>query len=117
MARCTRLIRRVSPFVIGYSFRMLMDQDITNIVRQVATAQLPSTSFEDVITEPMVDSQGHDALRITIVLRPDVVSHLSGDDVLDTLVQIQRRLSQEGEERFSLIEYATREELDEVGDS
>jgi hypothetical protein len=70
-----------------------------------------------VIAEPFVDSQGDAALRITIVLRPNVAMRLTGDAVLDTLVQIQRRLSQEGEERFPLIEYATREELEEVGDS
>jgi hypothetical protein len=41
----------------------------------------------------------------------------AGRPILDTLVQIQDRLREAGEERFPIVEYATEEELAESGDS
>jgi hypothetical protein len=65
----------------------------------------------------MTDSQGHDALRVTIVIRPGAADKLKGDSVLDTLVEIQDRLREAGEERFAIVEYATQDELETGGDS
>jgi hypothetical protein len=66
-----------------------------------------------------VDSEGRDALKITIVLMPGSTASIESkaEAVLDTLVQIKNRLQEEGEERFPIVEYATQEELDESGDS
>ena len=96
---------------------MLTVEHVANIVREAAAANLERTSFEDVMAEPSVDSEGHDGLHITVVLKPNVAAHLSGDAVLDTLLEILKRLNEEGDERFPIIEYATREELEAVGDS
>ena len=56
-------------------------------------------------------------MRITIVIRPGAAAKIKGDAALDTLVQIQDRLRAAGEERFPIVEYATKEELEEGGDS
>jgi len=65
----------------------------------------------------LLDSEGHEALRITIVIKPGSESRIKGDATLDTLVGIQDRLRSEGEERFAIVEYATKRELSAGGDS
>jgi len=69
------------------------------------------------MSQPTVDSEGRDALRITIVIESGAAARIKGDAALDTLVQIQDRLREAGEERFPIVEYATKEELEESGDS
>lgn len=95
---------------------MLQDFRIKEIAGEVARAHLKSTSVADVLSEPVTDSEGHEALRITIVIGQDAAKRLPGDAVLDTLVQIQDRLREAGEERLPIVEYATEEELENGGD-
>jgi hypothetical protein len=96
---------------------MLDSKKIRQIVSEVASANLAPQSIDSVVSESATDSEGREALRITIVVAPDSVSRMKGDAVLDTLVQIQNRLREEGEERFPIVEYATKEELESSGDS
>lgn len=95
---------------------MLKRDEIIRIVREVATANLPSRTVQDVLVEPTIDSVGQDAVRITIVIPPDTAARLGGHAVLDTLVQIRRRLRESGEDRSPIVGYATQEELEDVGD-
>ncbi|MGC2778811.1 MAG: hypothetical protein WA418_24595 [Bradyrhizobium sp.] len=95
---------------------MIDRNKINQIAKEVAAAHLSSENIVDAISEPTTDSEGRDALRITIVIKPGVVQRFAGDAVLDTLVQIQDRLREAGEERFPIIEYATEDELQESGD-
>ena len=96
---------------------MLQHNQIVKIVDKVAKANLESQIVQSVTTEPATDSEGRDALRITIVIAPGSASTLSGDAVLNTLYQIQDLLRQQGEERFPIIEYATKDELEKGGDT
>ena len=96
---------------------MLAKNQILTIARDVATANLTRSRVSDVVMEPTIDSEGREALRITIVIKPGAADKINGDDALDTLVQIQDRLREAGEERFPIVEYATEEELAESGDS
>ena len=96
---------------------MLANNQILTIAREVATANLTRSRVSDVVTEPTIDSEGREALRITIVIKPGAAAKIKGDAALDTLVQIQDRLREAGEERFPIVEYATEEELEESGDS
>ena len=95
---------------------MLDKNKIIEIARDIATANL-TAAVTNVLVEPATDSVGSDALRITIVIQPGSAARLSGDAVLDTLVQIQENLRANHEERFPIIEYATEEELQSSGDS
>ena len=96
----------------------MLDQDrVDQIARDVATANLPRHAVTSVSSAPRTDSQGRDALQITIVLEPDAVPKITGDAVLDTLVQIHDNLRKAGDERFPIIEYATEAELQDSGDS
>jgi hypothetical protein len=96
---------------------MLDEKRIREIAQEVATANLASSNVSSVSSSTAIDSEGHDALRITIVINPGSESRIKGDAALDTLVGIQSRLRSEGEERFAIVEYATNEELSASGDS
>jgi hypothetical protein len=90
---------------------MLKPEKISEIAGEVARAKLSSHVVGEVLAEPTTDSEGDEALRVTIVLEPGAASKLKGDSVLDTLVQIQDRLREAGEDRFAIVEYATQDEL------
>jgi hypothetical protein len=95
---------------------MLTADQIDRIVGEVATSTLPRKAVDRVFSEPAIDSAGRDALRITIVIDEDAVSRISGDAAADTLVAVQRRLAEAGEDRFPIVGYATLEDLSERGD-
>jgi hypothetical protein len=90
---------------------MLEIDKIDAIARSVATATLGSQRFSSIISAPTVDSLGRDALQITIVLMPGSEDNISGAAVLRTLVEINQKLQEAGEERFPIIRYRTDESL------
>jgi hypothetical protein len=96
---------------------MLDDKRIREIAHAVATAKLTSANVTSVSSSATIDSEGHDALRITIVIKSGSASKIDGDAALDTLVGIQERLRAAGEERFPMVEYATKKELSASGGS
>jgi hypothetical protein len=85
--------------------------DTVKVAELAAQAARKWIELERVIVEPMVDSQGDEALRVTLVLDPKVVDGVSGDDVLDVLVDINEALQSAGDERLPIIYYATEEDL------
>jgi hypothetical protein len=95
---------------------MLDLEKVTQISREVARANLPPQGVVRVESEPTFDSEGHDALRVTIVVSPEAAEKITGDAAVDTLVQIHGRLRDAGDERFPIIEYTTEAELEEIGD-
>ena len=95
---------------------MLDEKRIQKIAQEVASAKLNSANISSVLSSTAIDSEGHESLRITIVIKPGSESRIKGDATLDTLVGIQDRLRNEGEERFAIIEYATKKELSAGGD-
>jgi hypothetical protein len=96
---------------------MLDREKIEEIAKKVAIANLTSASVSTVQSEPFIDSKGHEAVRITIVLTPESVASIDGKMTLNTLVQINNELQRAGEERFPLVEYATAAELEEGASS
>jgi hypothetical protein len=92
---------------------MLDSAKIDEIAREVATANLSGQAVTSVSSRPFIDSEGASALRITIIVTPESVNRITGDETLRTLVDIQTKLFNAGEERFPLVEYATEEELRE----
>jgi hypothetical protein len=96
---------------------MLDEKKIQQIAQEVATANLASVNITSVSSSAAIDSEGHDALRIMIVIKPGAETKIKGDAALDTLVGIKERLRLEGEDRLPIVEYATKEELDAGGDS
>lgn len=93
----------------------MLDSDIIKqFSAEIARTNLGADNVVRIESEPTVDSQGKEALSILVVIAPDVVDTFTGDEVLDTLVQICDRLLEAGDERFPIIEYATEEELADV---
>jgi hypothetical protein len=95
---------------------MLDLEKVTQISSEVAKANLPPRGVVRVESEPTFDSEGQDALRVTIVVAPEAADKITGDAVVDTLVQIHDRLRDAGDARFPIIEYTTEAELEEIGD-
>jgi hypothetical protein len=91
---------------------------VNDVVNKAASATLKrQAGVQRVFSEPASDSEGHEALRITIVLKRGSADKISGDKALDTLVGIERALREAGENRFPIIEYVTEEELESSGDT
>ena len=87
---------------------MLKTADIVTLTEQAARKWI---AVERVLVEPMVDSQGDEALRVTLVLDPEAVDRITGDQALDVLVDIKRAVRAAGDERLPIIYYATEEDL------
>jgi hypothetical protein len=93
---------------------MLDMETIKQFSAEIAKANFGPENVVRVETEPTVDSYGKEALDLLIVIAPGVADAFTGDDVLDTLVQISERLQRAGDERFPIISYATEEELADI---
>ena len=91
---------------------MLDNTKIAQIAQHIATANFTAGSVKTVSSSPTVDSEGKEALLITIVLTPGSSSTIQGGAALNTLTEIQKKLQSQGEERFPIIEY---DELGEGG--
>ncbi|MEO7739715.1 MAG: hypothetical protein ABIS10_10550 [Novosphingobium sp.] len=72
---------------------------------------MPSVELESVQTEGFTSSEGEDALRITLVLTPETVEAITGDDALKLLLEINDSLRREGDERFAIVEYTTADDV------
>jgi hypothetical protein len=95
---------------------MLDDLSIVRIATQVATANLSSQNVTSVTSSTATDSEGREALRITIIIPPSAELRIEGSTALKTLIEMQAYLQKAGEERFPIIEYATKGELAESDD-
>ena len=59
----------------------------------------------------MFDAEGNDALRVNIVIQPDMLDHVDGKALIQTLMKLNKNLREAGEDRQSVVFYATEEEL------
>jgi hypothetical protein len=85
-----------------------LDQNqIVNIATGVATTHLGRSNFTSVSSASTIDSTGRDALQITIVLAPGFASSVSGVVAANTVFDMNKRLRDAGEERFSIVRYST----------
>jgi hypothetical protein len=90
---------------------MLDMVEIDEIATKAALAVLQKERVARVFTTPTVDSGGNDALRVTIVLPDETADSMNGDLVLDTIVKIGDDLRLAGEDRLSLVKFATEDEV------
>ena len=92
---------------------------VNEVVNKAAAATIKSgAGIQRVDSEPTLDSEGREALDITIVLTRGSAGNISGDSALDTLVKIEKALREAKEERFPIISFVTEEELeDSIGNT
>jgi hypothetical protein len=97
---------------------MLELTKVNEVVNKAASAVLRrQAGVQRVVSEPASDSQGREALHITIVLKRGSADRISGDKALDTLVGIERALREAREDRFPIIDFVTEEELESGDDT
>jgi hypothetical protein len=92
---------------------MLNDPQIQTLMKRIAAGVLPGNQLVEVRSEPTVDADGKDALRITLVISDEAANTLTGEQLSSLLLDIHDCLLNEGDERFPLIYYATPDDLDE----
>ncbi len=85
---------------------MLELNEIDGIAREIAEKHLSALGVQKVVSEPAVDAQGDEALRITITIHSGEKIAQSGDALLDTLSEIMTRLEEKGDPRFPILDYA-----------
>ena len=102
---------------ICYRGAMLELTEINDLAYKAASAALHGqVGVLRVISEPMADSDGQDALRVTIVLKRGGIDNVTGDGALNTIVGVGQALSAAREDRFPIIDFVTEEELEADAD-
>jgi hypothetical protein len=95
---------------------MLEAPQIQKLMRQVAAGILPTKSLLEVRSETAEDSEGHEALKITLVLADDAIDGLTPDQLVGLFREVRDCLQQKGDERFPLLSYATRADVESNAD-
>jgi hypothetical protein len=91
--------------------------DIRAAARKAAISALNDDFVEEVLVEPAIGSDGDEILRITIVLNEGAIDKIDESQFLTTLLSIKRTLREVGDERGSVVTYATTAELEDDGDT
>jgi hypothetical protein len=94
-----------------YKSRIKPKDAFGRFIQQALASKLGKDNVVRLDWEPTTDSQGREALKITVVIAPGAAQRLKGDAVLDALVKLRERLGEMGEERTPIVQYATEEEL------
>jgi hypothetical protein len=80
-------------------------RDIEQIVKRIATANLSRGSVQSVVSQPMIDSEGQEAVQITITLTSGSTASVKGDAALNTFIEIKDKLRDQGDTRFPFVEF------------
>ena len=94
-----------------YRIKLKPNEVFELLLRQAATKELGSNNVLRVFSEPAIDSNGHEALRITVVIADGTTGRVANNSVLNAVVGLRERLREMRDERVPIIEYATEEEL------
>ena len=94
-----------------YKSRIKPSEGFRRLIRQALVAELGKDNVVDVYWKPTTDSQGRDALKVTVVISPGATERLKGGPVLDALVRLGERLQEMRDDRIPIVEYATEAEL------
>ena len=81
----------------------LSDERVVEIAKSVATAN--NVSFSSVLTAPIIDSTGSEAIEIKIVLTPGSSESIMGERSARTVADVVRELADAGEGRFPIVRY------------
>ena len=90
---------------------MLALHEVDQIATKAVSAALQGVQLSGVHGELATDSDGHAALLIRVVVKSDKDIEAMADSALDAIVQIQRDLAGAGDERFTIVEFATEDEM------
>ena len=94
-----------------YKSRIKPKEAFRRLVQQSFRDVLGANNLVRVQYQSAIDSQGRDALKITVVIAPDAIQRLPRGAALDAAVRLQERLNEMRDDRTPIIEYATEAEL------
>lgn len=94
-----------------YLSRLKPADAFARLLRQTFEAVLGRKNVLRVEYEPAVDSQGEDAIGVTVVVASDAIERLKDGTALKALILLQRRLREMREYRTPIVQYATEAEL------
>ena len=95
---------------------MLQARDIERNALRIARKNFGERNVLRAEAHPWVDSDGDDTWRVLIVVDPKIVDTISGDVVLNNIIELHNWLAEEGEDRMPFLQYATEEELAQSDD-
>lgn len=95
---------------------MLQATDIERAALRMARKNFGDENVLRAEVQPWVDSDGDDTWRVLIVVDPKVVDTISGDAVLNNIIELHNWLAEGGEDRMPFLQYATEEELAQSDD-
>jgi hypothetical protein len=95
---------------------MLALSEVDRVVDKAAAAALKKSRVRRVFSRPTVDSDGHEALSVTIVLKPGRSEEVTGAAAGEAILRIGQDLLRAGDERLPIVHFITEEELDDDGD-
>ena len=104
------------PRITEGSMVMAVDQKIRNAVKlSKLKAKLPENPrVVDIRVEDYVDTDGEDALRVTVILDESVdVENIRGEDITALKSAIRNAVREQGVELWPYIRFAKQSELDE----
>jgi hypothetical protein len=96
---------------------MIDHRKTDQVVNRVASTALKKAGVSRIYSEPAIDSEGREALHVTVVLKKSDKGEMSGDLALDTIVNIERALRESGDERLPIVEFVGEDELESSGDT
>lgn len=79
--------------------------DLVNVATRAACKRLPADSVDHVDVEPMIASDGGDALRVSVILTDRFAGELPGDVLMHTSLAVARAIERAGDERYAFVEY------------
>jgi hypothetical protein len=95
---------------------MLAVSEVDRVVDKAAAAALKKARVRRVFSSPTIDSDGHEALSVTIVLKIGRSEQVTGASAGEAILRIGQDLLRAGEERLAIVHFITEEELDDDGD-
>lgn len=90
---------------------MLDYPTISDIALRAAWGTLGQENVSRAFTGYMTDAEGNEALKVTLVVPPNMPDHVEGRALIQTLMKINKGLREKGEDRQSVIYYATEEDM------
>jgi hypothetical protein len=90
--------------------------DILKQAEKAAERNLEKDVVNRIEITPFTNSDGNDSLRVLIVFEDASVDSVTGDQLLDLLLQLKQDFAEEGENRLPILEFATVSDLAEDGD-
>lgn len=94
-----------------YKSRIKPDEAYRRLLRHAVVPVVGDDNIVRLDWKPTIDSQGREALKITVVITPRATQKLKEGAVLDALVRLQQQLSEMKDDRIPIVEYVTEAEL------